>query len=108
MRINILYMLDNLCEASLTHQIQAPTPSQPSTSAVPSAPQSYAQYVTRDLSKIVDLVVPEARGGLVNLMSTRQVHICQTFLTIFLPDDFSRADSRQLAYEAYIGASNRR
>jgi len=75
MRINILYLLDNLCEASLTHQVQAPKVPQPSTSTanVTSAPGSYVQYVARDLGKIVKLVVPETRVGLVNLMSTRQV-----------------------------------
>lgn len=75
MRINILYLLDNLCEASLTHQTQAPTTTEPSTSSVQNAPASYVQYVTRDLEKIVKMVVPEARGGMVNLMSTRQVCI---------------------------------
>jgi len=29
--------------------------------------------VTRDVKKIVDLVVPDGRSGLLNLMSTRQV-----------------------------------
>lgn len=77
MRINILYLIDNLCEASLTHQVQAPKPLQPSTStsSVPNAPGSYAQYVAQDLEKIVKLVVPEARGGLVNLMSTQQASL---------------------------------
>ena len=73
MRINVLYLLDNLCEASLTHQSQGPKPLQASTSSVPNAPGSYLEYVARDLGTIVKLVVPESRGGLVNLMSARQV-----------------------------------
>lgn len=80
MRINVLYLLDNLCEASLTHQVQAPKIPQASTSTanVASAPGSYVQYVARDLEKIVKLVVPETRVGLVNLMSTRQVSSLQS------------------------------
>lgn len=81
MRINILYLLDNLCEASLTHQAQGPQSTEPSSSSTPNAPLSYAQYVARDLEKIVRLVVPEARGGLVNLMSTRQVRSGNLHLT---------------------------
>ncbi|KAF8309366.1 hypothetical protein DL93DRAFT_2158452 [Clavulina sp. PMI_390] len=73
MRINLLYLLDNLCEASLTHQAQISSVSDPSSSNGQPAPVSYAQYVARDLGKIVQLVVPEARGGLVNLMSARQI-----------------------------------
>lgn len=74
-RINILYLLDNLCEASLTHQVQAPKVPRASTSSanMTNAPGSYVQYVARDLGKIVKLVVPETRVGLVNLMSARQV-----------------------------------
>jgi CTD kinase subunit gamma len=33
----------------------------------------YVDYVGRDLSKIVEFVVPEGRIGLPNLMSTKQV-----------------------------------
>lgn len=33
----------------------------------------YVDYVGRDISKIVELVVPEGRIGLPNLMSTKQV-----------------------------------
>ena len=35
----------------------------------------YVDYVGRDLSKIVEFVVPEGRIGLPNLMSTKQVCI---------------------------------
>lgn len=90
MRINVLYLLDNLCEASLTHQTQGPKPLQPSTSSssMPNAPGSYVEYVARDLGTIVKLVVPESRGGLVNLMSARQVR------TVLLPGDAKIVDSQ--------------
>ncbi|KAF8525999.1 CTD kinase subunit gamma CTK3-domain-containing protein [Hysterangium stoloniferum] len=61
-RINIFYFLDSLCETSLA--------SRPSTS---SGGNFYVSYVTRDLKKVVDLVVPDGRVGLLNLMSTTQV-----------------------------------
>ncbi|WWD16997.1 hypothetical protein CI109_101433 [Kwoniella shandongensis] len=57
-RINILYFLDSLVEASLTI---GPT----------EAP--YPEYVTRNLQQIVDNVVPERREGILNLKSARQI-----------------------------------
>ncbi|KAI0764289.1 CTD kinase subunit gamma CTK3-domain-containing protein [Trametes elegans] len=63
-RINILYLLDSLCEACLASK-PPPGSSQPSS--------SYVDYVSRDLRKIVDHVVPEGRQGLPNLMSTKQI-----------------------------------
>ncbi|KAL1940369.1 hypothetical protein VTO73DRAFT_8941 [Trametes versicolor] len=63
-RINILYLVDSLCEASLLSK-PPPGVSQPAS--------SYVNYVTRDLRKVVDGVVPEGRQGLPNLMSTRQI-----------------------------------
>ncbi|KAG8986169.1 hypothetical protein FRB90_004182 [Tulasnella sp. 427] len=68
MRINILYCLDSLCEASMHYQSQRHPGSSRS-----SSPTSYAEYVSRDLDKIVQLVVPDNRDGLVNLASTRQI-----------------------------------
>ncbi|KDQ20169.1 hypothetical protein BOTBODRAFT_27576 [Botryobasidium botryosum FD-172 SS1] len=59
-RINILYLIDNLCESS--HLFQSHSQS-----------TSYLQYVARDLDKIIQLVVPDTRDGLMNLMSTRQI-----------------------------------
>jgi CTD kinase subunit gamma len=79
MRINILYLLDTLCESSL---MQQPSQSSSSSSTAGTSSQtqpadqgisSYVQYVARDLDKIVDLVVPNTRDGLINLLSTRQV-----------------------------------
>jgi CTD kinase subunit gamma len=61
-RINIFYFLDSLCETSLS--------SRPLAS---SGGNFYVDYVTRDLKKVVDLVVPDGRAGLLNLLSTTQV-----------------------------------
>lgn len=63
-RINILYFLDSLCEASLVSR---------SSGTSSKGNKSYVDFVTRDLKKIVDFVVPDGRSGLLNLMSTRQV-----------------------------------
>jgi len=68
-RINILYFLDSLCEASMLAK------SRPNTLGQGVQPESsfYVDYVGRDLSKIVEFVVPEGRIGLPNLMSTKQI-----------------------------------
>ncbi|EPT04374.1 hypothetical protein FOMPIDRAFT_1058161 [Fomitopsis schrenkii] len=69
-RINILYLLDSLCETSLLAK------SHPgSVSSDPNQPHSsyYVDFVARDLGKIVEYVVPEGRQGLPNLMSTKQI-----------------------------------
>ncbi|CDO72681.1 hypothetical protein BN946_scf184985.g101 [Trametes cinnabarina] len=63
-RINLLYLLDSLCEACL---LSKPPPGSSQTIS------PYVDYVTRDLRKIVDSVVPEGRQGLPNLMSTKQI-----------------------------------
>jgi CTD kinase subunit gamma CTK3 len=88
-RINILYFLDSLCEASLLAK------SHPSALGQGVQPDSsfYVDYVGRDLSKIVESVVPEGRIGLPNLMSTKQV--CSLFPS-FLPLSFpcSLAETR--------------
>ena len=57
-RINIFYALDSLIESS----VNAGTP-------------IYLNLLKRDLPRIVDLVVPHSREGILNLMSTRQVRI---------------------------------
>ncbi|KAI0302301.1 CTD kinase subunit gamma CTK3-domain-containing protein [Multifurca ochricompacta] len=68
-RINILYFLDSLCEASLLAK------SHPRATGQGLKPDSsfYVDYISRDLSKIVGYVVPEGRIGLPNLMSTKQI-----------------------------------
>ncbi|GAB1523472.1 hypothetical protein RhiTH_006622 [Rhizoctonia solani] len=63
-RMNILHLLDNLCETALLYQGGVTTPSS-------QAP--YIEYVTRDLEKIVEYVVPDSRDGLVNFQSARQI-----------------------------------
>lgn len=63
-------MLDSLCEASLVSRKQT-------------APSNnlYIDYIAKDLPKIIDLVVPEGRTGLLNFMSTTQV--CQLVIRNF-------------------------
>jgi CTD kinase subunit gamma len=79
-RINLLYMLDSLCESSLV-ACEPLAQVQNSTSIPGTSPQNlskepfYIEFVRKDLPKLVDLVVPESREGLANLMSTTQVNI---------------------------------
>ena len=51
----------------------------------------YVDYVSRDLGKIVELVVPEGRQGLPNLLSTKQVLFSPSsifhFLSFLVVDD---------------------
>lgn len=54
----MLFLLDSLCETSLYV-------------GRPDAP--YVDYVSRDLARIVELVVPESREGVLNLLSAKQV-----------------------------------
>jgi len=61
-RINILYLLDSLCETSLLSKANAHTPG-----------SLYVDFVARDLAKIVEYVVPDGREGLPNLMSAVQI-----------------------------------
>ncbi|KAG9094210.1 hypothetical protein FS749_012927 [Ceratobasidium sp. UAMH 11750] len=62
--MNILHLLDNLCETALLHQTGV---------SIPSSQAPYIDYVTRDLDKIVELVVPNSRDGLINFQSARQI-----------------------------------
>jgi CTD kinase subunit gamma len=71
-RINILYFLDSLCETSLlakAHQL----PEQSSSSSRQVNNALYVDYVSRDLTQIVECVVPVGRQGLPNLPSTKQI-----------------------------------
>ncbi|KAG8898284.1 hypothetical protein FRB99_007544, partial [Tulasnella sp. 403] len=72
MRINILYCLDSLCEASVHYQ-QGAIVVNGEAGKERGKPLSYVEYVSRDLDKIVQLVVPEYRDGLVNLASAKQI-----------------------------------
>ena len=65
-RINILYLLDSLCDASLLSKAN-------SASSTNTHGNLYTDYVSRDLGTIVEYVVPEDREGLINLMSAVQV-----------------------------------
>ncbi|KAI0343453.1 hypothetical protein BDW22DRAFT_1355895 [Trametopsis cervina] len=69
-RINILYLLDSLCEASLLAKSQ---PGFARSEGISPSSSLYVDYVVRDLGKIVDAVVPSGREGLPNLMSTKQI-----------------------------------
>ncbi len=61
---------------------------------VPPESSFYVDYVGRDLSKIVEFVVPEGRLGLPNLMSTKQVGKPLYFR---FPSTKKRSDSGGLA-----------
>lgn len=92
-KINILYMLDSLCEASLASRKQA----EPSNGL-------YVDYVTKDLPKIIDLVVPDGRIGLLNLMSATQV--CPLFfqacaLLLIIVTNLSKKGIGKLARKTY-------
>ncbi|EJD08292.1 uncharacterized protein FOMMEDRAFT_101733 [Fomitiporia mediterranea MF3/22] len=64
-RINILYLLDSLCETSLLSKASF-GPSNYNNNL-------YVDFVARDLAMIVDYVVPQSREGLINLMSAVQI-----------------------------------
>ncbi|KAK7047936.1 hypothetical protein VNI00_006264 [Paramarasmius palmivorus] len=68
-RINILHFLDSLCETCLLVK----TYSHSTSGGDSSNANLYVDYVSRDLPKIVESVVPEGREGLPNLVSTRQI-----------------------------------
>ncbi|KAI0090559.1 CTD kinase subunit gamma CTK3-domain-containing protein [Irpex rosettiformis] len=69
-RMNILHMLDSLCEASLLAKSQ---PAFAKAEGLTATPSLYVDYVSRDLGKIVEAVVPVGREGLPNLMNTKQI-----------------------------------
>ncbi|KAL4063044.1 CTD kinase subunit gamma CTK3-domain-containing protein [Scleroderma yunnanense] len=71
-RINILHFLDSLCEMSLLAKAHQP-PHPIEFSSYQANGAFYVDYVTRDLSQIVECVVPVGRQGLPNLTSTKQI-----------------------------------
>ena len=74
MRINILYLLDTLCETSLLSKASLGSSTGPANASSSSSSGAfYVDFVQRDLGKIVSYVVPEGREGLINLMSATQV-----------------------------------
>ncbi|PPQ99767.1 hypothetical protein CVT24_009670 [Panaeolus cyanescens] len=66
-RINILYFLDSLCEISLLSESHRRPDKNSNASGL------YVQFVSRDLNRIVEIVVPNGRKGLPNLVSTKQI-----------------------------------
>ena len=66
-RINVLYLLDTLCETSLL------TKAHSSEGGMSNGGSYYVDLVARDLSRIVDYVVPDNKEGLLNLLSATQV-----------------------------------
>ena len=40
----------------------------------------YLFFISRDLKKVIDLIVPEGRQGLPNLISTKQVRCGRPFI----------------------------
>jgi CTD kinase subunit gamma len=72
-RINILYFLDSLCETSLLAKSYPVAAEVDGAGGSATTSSFYVDYVSRDLGKIVELVVPEGRQGLPNLLSTKQV-----------------------------------
>ncbi|KAF8883246.1 CTD kinase subunit gamma CTK3-domain-containing protein [Infundibulicybe gibba] len=69
-RINILYFLDSLCETCLLVKSRFQSSNQGDSNALNDL---YVSFVTRDLGKIVEAVIPEGRQGLPNLVSTTQI-----------------------------------
>ncbi|KAJ3539478.1 hypothetical protein NMY22_g4722 [Coprinellus aureogranulatus] len=70
-RINVLYFLDSLCETCLLVKSKSSHKDRPSSSR--RSTNLYVDFVSRDLDKIVDYVVPQGRQGLPNLVSTKQI-----------------------------------
>ncbi|KAG8760946.1 hypothetical protein FRC14_000547 [Serendipita sp. 396] len=72
MRINLLYFLDSLCEASA--QSVANQRGKSSSSSIHRGPGLfYVHLLQKDLQHIIECVVPESRDGLLNLQSTLQM-----------------------------------
>ncbi|TEB38058.1 hypothetical protein FA13DRAFT_1681452 [Coprinellus micaceus] len=71
-RINVLYFLDSLCETCLLVKSKASHRERSSSSSRRSS-NLYVDFVSRDLDKIIDHVVPQGKQGLPNLASTKQI-----------------------------------
>ncbi|KAH9925850.1 CTD kinase subunit gamma CTK3-domain-containing protein [Epithele typhae] len=77
-RINILYLLDTLCETCLLALSRPPLPPVPgqlpaSTSTSSTHTPSYVDYVARDLRTLADYVVPPGAQGTPNYLSAVKV-----------------------------------
>ena len=98
MRINLLYFLDSLCEASAMAVTNERF--RPSSSSTASAPGLfYVQLLQKDLDLIVECAVPESKEGLMNVQSTMQVSY--PYLGPFggIHGLFARKGLRKLAYQ---------
>ncbi|KAI5830971.1 hypothetical protein K523DRAFT_415400 [Schizophyllum commune Tattone D] len=71
-RINILYFLDTLCETCYLVKSHANSVGVFSSSGAISGTQ-YVDFLSRDLNKLVETVVPEGREGLINYNSAKQI-----------------------------------
>ncbi|KAL1678493.1 CTD kinase subunit gamma CTK3-domain-containing protein [Schizophyllum commune] len=71
-RINILYFLDTLCETCYLVKSHANSVGVSSSSGAISGTQ-YVDFLSRDLNKLVETVVPEGREGLINYNSAKQI-----------------------------------
>ena len=67
-RINVLYLLDTLCETSLLTKAHSGEEG-----GISGGGSYYVDFVARDLSRIVDYVVPDNKEGLLNVLSATQV-----------------------------------
>jgi CTD kinase subunit gamma len=68
MRINLLYFLDSICEASA--QSLSNEKAKATSTATPGL--FYVHLLEKDLETIVQYAVPESRDGLMNVQSTMQ------------------------------------
>ena len=92
-RINVLYLLDTLCESSL----QTSNNDHAQGRSVSNGTY-YIDFISRDLDKIIEHVVPDSKDGLMNVQSTSQVRI-----TLFCSSSSlcRSPDSGELAYQAH-------
>jgi CTD kinase subunit gamma len=72
MRINLLYFIDSLCEASAL-AVDSDRIKSASSSIKTGPGLFYVNLLQRDLEHIVLCAVPESRDGLMNIQSTLQV-----------------------------------
>lgn len=66
-RINILYFCDSLCDPKTA------IGAAPSVGTSAAARLPYNDLLNRDLIKLIDLVVPQGKAGILNVLSAKQV-----------------------------------
>jgi len=67
-RINVLYLLDTLCESSLQTSNNDRAQGRNVSNGT-----YYIDFISRDLDKIIEHVVPDTKDGLMNVQSTSQI-----------------------------------